>query len=267
MIYNVSFPKLVINMKINPIAISIGNISVYWYGILIALGMLLAILYTSNRSKDFKIDKSKYLDTIYISIIFAIISSRLYYVIFYPGDYYKNNPSKIFNIFEGGIAIYGGIIGGIISGIVICRINKININAALDLSSLGLLIGQSVGRWGNFINQEAFGVNTELPWGMMSEKTNYKTVHPCFLYESIWCLIGFIFLHIYSKNYNNRKPLNIFLIYASWYSVGRLFIEEIRTDNLMFMNFKISQILSVIILILSLSILLIKKSKYKKFHT
>lgn len=267
MIYNVSFPKLGINMKINPIAVTIGNVNIYWYGILIALGIFLAILYTSNKTQDFKINKNKYLDTIYISIISAIILARLYYIIFYPGDYYKNNPSKVFNIFEGGIAIYGGIIGGIIGGIVVCKFNKININSALDLSSLGLLIGQTIGRWGNFINQEAFGTVTSLPWGIMSEKTNYKTVHPCFLYESIWCLIGFIFLHIYSKNYNNRKPLNIFLIYAAWYSIGRLFIEEIRTDSLMFMNFKISQILSLIILILSLSILMIKNFKCKKFYS
>lgn len=260
MIYNVSFPGLGINIKINPIALTIGNINIYWYGILIALGIFLAILYTSNRSKDFKIDKSKYLDTIYISLIFAIISARLYYIIFYPGDYYKNNPSKIFNVFEGGIAIYGGIIGGIFIGIIVCKINKININSALDLSSLGLLIGQSIGRWGNFINQEAFGITTELPWGMISEKTNYQTVHPCFLYESIWCFIGFVFLHIYSKNYN-KKSLNIFLMYISWYSFGRIFIEEIRSDSLMFLNFKISQILSLIVLVISLAVLLIKNTK------
>ena len=265
MIYNVSFPKLGINMKINPIAFTIGNINIYWYGILITLGILLAILYTSNKAQDFKINKNKYLDTIYISIISAIIFARLYYIAFYPGDYYKNNPLKVFSIFEGGVAIYGGIIGGIISGIVICKFNKINISSALDLSALGLLIGQSIGRWGNFINQEAFGNITNLPWGMMSEKTNFKTVHPCFLYESVWCLIGFIFLHIYSKNFN-RKPLNIFLIYTSCYSVGRMFIEEIRTDSLMFLNFKVSQILSLIILIISLLILFIKNLKYKKFY-
>ena len=265
MIYNVSFPKLGINMKINPIAFTIGNINIYWYGILITLGILLAILYTSNKAQDFKINKNKYLDTIYISIISAIIFARLYYIVFYPGDYYKNNPLKVFSIFEGGIAIYGGIIGGIISGIVICKFNKINISSALDLSALGLLIGQSIGRWGNFINQEAFGNITNLPWGMMSEKTNFKTVHPCFLYESVWCLIGFIFLHIYSKNFN-RKPLNIFLIYTVWYSIGRMFIEEIRTDSLMFLNFKVSQILSLIILIISLLILFIKNLKYKKFY-
>jgi phosphatidylglycerol:prolipoprotein diacylglycerol transferase len=261
--YNVSFPKLGISTKINPVAVTIGNINIYWYGILIALGILLAIMYTSNRARDFKINQSKYLNAIYISIISAIIFSRLYYVIFYPGNYYKNNPSKIFNIFEGGLAVYGGIIGGIISGIIMCKINKINVKATLNLSALGLLIGQTIGRWGNFINQEAFGTTTELAWGVMSEKTNYKTVHPCFLYESIWCFMGFIILHLYSKNHG-KKDLNIFLMYTSWYSFGRLLIEEIRTDSLMFLNFKVSQILSLILLVFSLVALLIRNIPRKK---
>lgn len=266
MIYNVRFPKLGFDFEVNPIALKIGTLTVRWYGLILGFGFMLAYIYINKRSWEFKIDKNKFTDVIITGLIFGIIGARLYYVIFYPGDYYKENPLKILSISEGGIAIYGGIIGGMISGVIMCLIKRVNIFSALDLSSLGFLIGQSIGRWGNFVNQEAFGSETSLPWGMSSQATYNKAVHPCFLYESLWCLSGFILLHIYSKN-KSRYNGEVFLLYIMWYSLGRIFIEGLRTDSLYIpiINLKVSQVLSIVLFFSSffyyIGFKVLKKSK------
>ncbi len=266
-IYNdISFPKLNISVTINPIALNLGFLKIYWYGIILAIGFLSAFIYINKNLKRFKIKSSDFLDMVLYGVIFGIIGARLYYVIFYPGDYYIKNPWKILDITNGGIAIYGGIIGGLIGASVIAKRRNLKILPILDAASLGFLIGQSIGRWGNFVNQEAFGVYTDLPWGMMSQRTGYQTVHPCFLYESLWCLIGFLILHIYSRKSEKRKDGYIFYLYMIWYGMGRFFIEGIRTDSLIvpYLGIRVSQVFSLAIVVMSCVLLGIKSYKHRK---
>lgn len=257
--YNVSFPKLGINLKISPVVFSFGSITVRWYGVIIALGFLLAFLYVLKRSKNFGFQKEKIENITFITSIVAIISARLYYVICYPGDFYIENPSKILCINEGGIAIYGAILGGISALWFMSKQNEMDFLSLLDLMSLGVLIGQAIGRWGNFVNQEAFGTITNLPWGMSSENTLNQTVHPCFLYESLGCLICFIFLHYYSLNKKYPKG-NIFLMYLMIYGILRFLIEGLRTDSLIIPGtfIKISQLVSILLVVASIILIYIK---------
>ena len=253
MIYNISFPKLFINLKINPVAFTMGFVNVHWYGIIVGIGFLVGYSYIYKNSNKFNIKNNELDKFIVIISIISVIFARLYYVIFYPGDYYIKNLHKIFCISEGGIAIYGAIIGGILSIYILCKIYKKNMLNILDLMSFGVSIGQAIGRWGNFVNQEAFGSYTNLPWGMSSENTNFQTVHPCFLYESIICLSCFLFLHFYHKYTKNIKTGEIFYLYLLIYSTGRVLIESLRTDSLYIYNtnIKISQFLGVILIIFS----------------
>lgn len=263
-LYNVSFPGLGINLKINPLALDLEIIKINWYGIIIAVSFLAAYLYINSRAKEFGVDKEKLLDVIICGAFSGIIGARAYYVIFYPGDFYKNNPWRILDIASGGIAIYGAIIGGLLGAFIILLYKKMKVWPVFDLAALGLLIGQAIGRWGNFFNQEAFGTITRLPWGMMSENTSNQTVHPCFLYESIWCLIGFLILHVYSKNKKERPDGEIFCLYVLWYGLGRTFIEGLRTDSLMipFLGLRVSQLVAILsCLVASMVLIKIIKSK------
>lgn len=270
--YHVSFPKLGIELTINPIAFSIGDFNIYWYGIIIATGFTIALCYAMINSKRFGIVQDKLIDAIIVGLITGIIGARLYYVVFYPGNTYINNPTSIFQIHEGGLAIYGGIIGGLTGGIIVAKIKNINIPSILDIAALGFLIGQCIGRLGNFINQEAFGTETNLPWGMVSENTLLETsnpVHPCFLYESLWCLLGFIFLDIFSRKFKKYNG-QIFLLYIVWYGTERFFVEGLRTDSLMlpYVNLRVSQVLAAISIVISVIILIYfknKKNHAKKF--
>ena len=267
--YHVSFPGLGIELTIDPVAFSIGNFSIYWYGIIIAVGFTLAFCYVMINSKRFEINSDKLIDTIIVGLITGIIGARLYYVIFYPGDTYINDPLSILQIHEGGLAIYGGIIGGLAGGLTVAKIKKINIPSSLDLAALGFLIGQCIGRWGNFMNQEAFGTETSLPWGMVSENTLLETnnpVHPCFLYESLWCLLGFILLDIFSRKFRKYNG-QIFLLYIVWYGTERFLVEGLRTDSLMipYIDLRVSQVLAVVSVIISIVFLVIFKNK--NFHT
>ena len=270
--YHVSFPQLGIELTINPIAFSIGDFNIYWYGIIIATGFTIALCYAMINSKRFGIVQDKLIDAIIVGLITGIIGARLYYVVFYPGNTYINNPASIFQIHEGGLAIYGGIIGGLTGGIIVAKIKNINIPSILDIAALGFLIGQCIGRWGNFINQEAFGTETNLPWGMVSENTLLETsnpVHPCFLYESLWCLLGFIFLDIFSRKFKKYNG-QIFLLYIVWYGTERFFVEGLRTDSLMlpYVNLRVSQVLAAVSIVISVIILIYfknKKNHAKKF--
>ena len=262
-IYNVSFPKIGISLKINPVALNVGSLSIKWYGIIIAIAFITGFIYILRRCSEFKLKKTEVENLTIIAFIFSIICARLYYVIFYPGDFYIKNPSKIFCINEGGIAIYGAIIGGFISLLICSKVMHKNFFGILDLMCLGLLIGQTIGRWGNFTNQEAFGTATNLPWGMASENTLNITVHPCFLYESLGCMICFLFLNIYSYKKTNYFPGKIFLIYIFMYSILRMGIEGLRTDSLMIPGtyLKVSQVLAGVLSLISLAILIINKIK------
>ncbi len=248
--YNVEFPGLSLEFTINPVAFTVFGLDVYWYGIIIATGVVLAVLYGYFNAKAMKIDKDALFDAVLAGIVLGIIGARLYYVIFYPGDKYIQNPMEIFDIRDGGLGIYGGIIGGLLGGGLVMRFKKMNVLSMLDVGSIGFLIGQGIGRWGNFINQEAFGDETTLPWGMMSQNTVVDgvvtTVHPCFLYESLLCALGFVLLHFFNKKMR-RYDGQTFLLYIVWYGISRFFIEGLRTDSLMVpaINLKVSQVVAV----------------------
>lgn len=251
MTYHVEFPNLGLRFTINNVAFSIGSFEVRWYGILIAVGFLLAVLYALYMSKKMNIDSDKLIDVVIVGLIVAVIGARLFYVLFYPGDTFRKNPLEIFSIHHGGLAIYGGMIGALIGGVIMSKIRKLKVLAVLDVGSLGFLIGQCIGRWGNFINQEAFGSATELPWGMHSENTELvvpgANVHPCFLYESLLCLLGFILLHFFNSKLR-RYDGQTFLLYILWYGVGRFFIEGLRTDSLIIpgTELRVSQVLALL---------------------
>lgn len=248
MTYNVTFPHLGLEFNINSVAFSIGNFHVYWYGIIIAAGFLLALIYASFSCKKMNIDINRLFDVVIVGLIAGVIFARLFYVVFYPGDKYWKNPLEIFQIHDGGLAIYGGIIGAVVFGSLMAKLRKLKVTAVLDIAALGFLIGQCVGRWGNFINQEAFGSATELPWGMHSENTAAVVdgnVHPCFLYESLLCLLGFVLLHFFTRRFR-RYDGQTFLLYIVWYGACRFFIEGLRTDSLIIpgTSLRVSQVIA-----------------------
>lgn len=248
MTFNVTFPHLGLEFNINPVAFSIGSFHVYWYGIIIAAGFLLALIYASFSCKKMNIDINRLFDVVIVGLIAGVIFARLFYVVFYPGDKYWKNPLEIFQIHDGGLAIYGGIIGAVVFGSLMAKLRKLKVTAVLDIAALGFLIGQCVGRWGNFINQEAFGSATELPWGMHSENTAAVVdgnVHPCFLYESLLCLLGFVLLHFFTRRFR-RYDGQTFLLYIVWYGACRFFIEGLRTDSLIIpgTGLRVSQVIA-----------------------
>lgn len=232
------------------------DFTIKWYGVIIALGFLLAVIYGLRRAKYFDIDPDRMIDVALVCTVIAFIGARLYYVLFSESraDYFAA-PITILYIWEGGLGIYGGLIFAVLSGLLMCRLRRVNTAAMLDVASLGFLIGQAIGRWGNFFNQEAFGGNTTLPWGMTGNLIQlgingdgYDTalpVHPTFLYESLWCALGFVILHILSKKAYKFKG-QIFSLYVIWYGVGRFFIELLRTDSLMLGNMKVSCFVAVL---------------------
>ncbi len=256
---------------------NIGSMSftVKWYGVLIAVGYLLALFAATHLAKKAKIDVDALYDAVIFGTFGGIVGARAYYIIF-NAPYYLANPSHIFRINEGGLAIYGGVIGALLVGYITCKIRKIDVKDVFDLAAVGFLLGQGIGRWGNFTNQEAFGVNTDLPWGMLSEKTTeylinhqefmvshgltvdpYKGVHPTFLYESIWCLIGFVLLYVMFSKYRRFKG-QIVLSYGVWYGLERAVVEGLRTDSLYIAgtDIRISQILSLALVVCCLVILI-----------
>ena len=248
MTHQISFPNLGLEFSVNTVAFSIGNFNVYWYGIIIAAGFLLALVYASFSCKKMNIDINRLFDVVIVGLIAGVIFARLFYVVFYPGDKYWKNPLEIFQIHDGGLAIYGGIIGAVVFGSLMAKLRKLKVTAVLDIAALGFLIGQCVGRWGNFINQEAFGSTTELPWGMHSENTAAVVdgnVHPCFLYESLLCLLGFVLLHFFTRRFR-RYDGQTFLLYIVWYGACRFFIEGLRTDSLIIpgTGLRVSQVIA-----------------------
>ncbi|MBQ8796336.1 MAG: bifunctional methylenetetrahydrofolate dehydrogenase/methenyltetrahydrofolate cyclohydrolase FolD [Clostridia bacterium] len=266
----VTFPKLGLEFFVNSTAFSIGSFEVKWYGIIIATGLLLAVLYAMKRSPFYGIDPDKLLDAVIVGVICAVVGARLYYVIF-TWDYFKDDPIRIITDFhQGGLAIYGGIIGGLLGGGIVAKVKKINVLACLDLAALGFLIGQGMGRWGNFTNQEAFGTPTDLPWGMLSENTGGVAVHPCFLYESLWCLLGFVLLHFFSKKLQSYKG-QIFFMYLVWYGFERMLVEGLRTDSLYvpFSIFgytpRVSQVLSALLVVAGVALLIIFRNRKDRF--
>ena len=264
-------------------------IQIKWYGVIIALGFTLAALFGGRIAYTWRMNLSKMVDVLIYGTFGGIIGARAYYVIF-QWDYYKLNPIEIFEIWNGGLAIYGGIIGGILAGFITCKLEKINFYNLLDLVGMSLLIGQGIGRWGNYANQEAFGVFTNGNYGMMSDKVvDYITrnadkyglegvpdiagfieandlyVHPTFFYEFVWCMAGFGMLYLMLKKFRKFSG-QLFLCYGIWYGTGRAMFEGLRTDSLYIgsTDIRVSQALSLAIVAVCAIILIAKLIDVRK---
>lgn len=226
----------------NPVAFEVFGIAVRWYGILISSGMLIGTLLAIQEAKRVGIDENKIIDLILFMIPAAIIGARLYYVIF-NWSYYNGDILKIINIREGGLAIHGGVIAGALVGYFFSKYHKINFLKLADIIAPSLILGQAIGRWGNYINKEAYGTPTDLPWAITVDGVN---VHPTFLYESIWNFIVFMFLMNYKKKKKNNGE--VFFLYLILYSIGRFFVEGLRIDSLMLGPFRVAQLLSLVLI-------------------
>lgn len=260
----ISFPMLGDWSIDPPYSFNLFGLEIYFYGVIIALGFILAALYCAKRAKEFGLSSDELYELVIWLIPTCIIGARLYYVLF-KLDYFIANPDRIFALRDGGLAIYGGIIAGIIVGIIWCRAKRIRVFAVADLTAFGLLIGQSVGRWGNFINREAFGAQTEIFCRMGLTVPGFETlyVHPTFLYESLWNLLGLIVLHIWSKKGKRKYDGQVFWLYILWYGLGRAWIEGLRTDSLYIgsTDIRVSQLLAIVSAVVSLAILIINARK------
>jgi phosphatidylglycerol:prolipoprotein diacylglycerol transferase len=252
----ISFPGL--GLEFDPIrSFSIGPLTIHLYGVIIAIGLVLAVVYGLRRSKAFGLTQDDILDGVLCIVPFAIICARAYYCIF-SWQEYADNPISVLYIWNGGLAIYGGVIGAVIGIIVFCKVKRVSIGAVLDVVSLGFLIGQSIGRWGNFFNREAFGAETTgfLRMGLLHHATQtYTYHHPTFLYESVWNAIGFVLLHFLSKK--RKYDGQIALGYAAWYGLGRALIEGLRTDSLYWGSFRVSQLLAGVSCLAAVTVLIV----------
>lgn len=272
----VEFPGLGLKLNVDPIAFSIFGKSIYWYGILIAIGFLSATLLAMKQSEEFGISQDDVVDMLLYAGPVGIIGARLYYVIF-SWDYYKDNLSEVYKTWNGGLAIYGGIIAGVLAAFVFAKIKKINPLKLFDFAIIYIPLVQAVGRWGNFFNQEAFGTNTSLPWGMTSESVKSylssltlqgiqvdpsKPVHPTFLYESIWDLI--VFSLLFSRRKHKKADGEVFVLYFVLYGIGRFFIEGLRTDSLMAGSIRVSQLLSAVFIIVGVILIILIRQRAAK---
>ena len=276
----VSFPKLNIELPVYSTAFTIFGFEIKWYGILIMLGLLFAVVYCFKRMKSFGIDDDRATNVVFAGFIGAIICARLYYVIM-EWNSFKDDLVSVIMVREGGLAIYGGIIGAVVIGFIAAKVNKLRFMPLMDLVGMGFLIGQAFGRWGNFFNHECYGSNTTLPWGMTSPRIQAELtaeanqileltgvtvnptqpVHPCFLYESLWCIIGFVLLHIYSKH--RKFDGELFLLYIGWYGLGRMVIEGLRTDSLMVGHLRVSQLVAGLCVIISIAAIIYMRNKIR----
>ncbi len=256
----VQFPGLGLEFEVSRVAFSLFGFPVYWYGVVIGLGVFLAIAFALQQGPKFGLDTDRMIDVIAVGLVSGVIGARLYYVLFISTIQY-NTFWDLVNLRDGGLAIYGGIIFGFLGALAACKWRKVPVLPMFDLVAMGFLIGQAFGRWGNYTNQEAFGANTSLPWGMLSPATTaylmgqqsalagvgvtvdpLLPVHPTFLYESLWCVLGFLLLFLYKKH--RRFNGEIALFYVIWYGLGRFFIEGLRTDSLMFLGLRVSQVVA-----------------------
>lgn len=259
------------------------HIDIHWYGAIIAFGFTLAVLFGGRRAWVWKMSIDKMLDVLIYGTVAGIAGARLYYV-FSRWDYYGRHLSDIPKIWNGGLAIYGGLIGGVAAAYIVCKVRKMNFRNLLDLCAMSFLLAQGIGRWGNFANQEAFGINTDMPWGMTSEKVQTYLianmseltakgmdvdpagyVHPTFLYESIWCLVGFVLLWIICMKARKFSG-QIALCYGVWYGAERMIVEGLRTDSLYIgsTTIRVSQLLSAVLMLICLVLLIALTVKYTK---
>jgi len=267
----ISFPNLFggIEVTVNRVAFTIAGLDIYWYGLIIGLAFTVAVLLVLRDAKKFKIDEDDLINILLFAIPIGIIFARLFYVVFFVDGSWT--LKQIINIRDGGLAIYGGIIGGLASTLVYCKVKKISFLEIVDLVVPYIALAQAIGRWGNFINQEAFGANTALPWGMTSTSISNQLsvigsfngvqlipnmpVHPTFLYESIWSILVFTLLYIISRNKKFRGQ--IFSLYMMLYGFGRMFIEGLRLDSLLIGNIRANQVIGFMFFAIFGTVLLI----------
>ncbi|MEI5564109.1 prolipoprotein diacylglyceryl transferase [Staphylococcus aureus] len=253
---------------IDPVAFNLGPLSVRWYGIIIAVGILLGYFVAQRALVKAGLHKDTLVDIIFYSALFGFIAARIYFVIF-QWPYYVENPSEIIKIWHGGIAIHGGLIGGFIAGVIVCKVKNLNPFQIGDIVAPSIILAQGIGRWGNFMNHEAHGgpvsraflEQLHLPNFIIENMyINGQYYHPTFLYESIWDVAGFIIL------VNIRKHLKLgetFFLYLTWYSIGRFFIEGLRTDSLMLTsNIRVAQLVSILLILISISLIVYRRIKY-----
>ena len=253
---------------IDPVAFNLGPLSVRWYGIIIAVGILLGYFVAQRALVKAGLHKDTLVDIIFYSALFGFIAARIYFGIF-QWPYYAENPSEIIKIWHGGIAIHGGLIGGFIAGVIVCKVKNLNPFQIGDIVAPSIILAQGIGRWGNFMNHEAHGgpvsraflEKLHLPNFIIENMyINGQYYHPTFLYESIWDVAGFIIL------VNIRKHLKLgetFFLYLTWYSIGRFFIEGLRTDSLMLTsNIRVAQLVSILLILISISLIVYRRIKY-----
>ncbi|HEA2711363.1 TPA: prolipoprotein diacylglyceryl transferase [Staphylococcus aureus] len=253
---------------IDPVAFNLGPLSVRWYGIIIAVGILLGYFVAQRALVKAGLHKDTLVDIIFYSALFGFIAARIYFVIF-QWPYYVENPSEIIKIWHGGIAIHGGLIGGFLAGVIVCKVKNLNPFQIGDIVAPSIILAQGIGRWGNFMNHEAHGgpvsraflEQLHLPNFIIENMyINGQYYHPTFLYESIWDVAGFIIL------VNIRKHLKLgetFFLYLTWYSIGRFFIEGLRTDSLMLTsNIRVAQLVSILLILISISLIVYRRIKY-----
>ena len=253
---------------IDPVAFNLGPLSVRWYGIIIAVGILLGYSVAQRALVKAGLHKDTLVDIIFYSALFGFIVARIYFVIF-QWPYYAENPGEIIKIWHGGIAIHGGLIGGFIAGVIVCKVKNLNPFQIGDIVAPSIILAQGIGRWGNFMNHEAHGgpvsraflEQLHLPNFIIENMyINGQYYHPTFLYESIWDVAGFIIL------VNIRKHLKLgetFFLYLTWYSIGRFFIEGLRTDSLMLTsNIRVAQLVSILLILISISLIVYRRIKY-----
>ncbi|HBE8157731.1 TPA: prolipoprotein diacylglyceryl transferase [Staphylococcus aureus] len=253
---------------IDPVAFNLGPLSVRWYGIIIAVGILLGYFVAQRALVKAGLHKDTLVDIIFYSALFGFIAARSYFVIF-QWPYYAENPSEIIKIWHGGIAIHGGLIGGFLAGVIVCKVKNLNPFQIGDIVAPSIILAQGIGRWGNFMNHEAHGgpvsraflEQLHLPNFIIENMyINGQYYHPTFLYESIWDVAGFIIL------VNIRKHLKLgetFFLYLTWYSIGRFFIEGLRTDSLMLTsNIRVAQLVSILLILISISLIVYRRIKY-----
>ena len=243
----ISFPGFGIEVNPSPVAFTVLGKDIYWYGVIIACGFVLAVIYAMFRAKEFGLIDDDILDMLFATVPSAIVCARLYYCVFY-WELYADNPISVLYIWEGGLAIYGGVIGAVAAVLIFCKVKKRPAGPYIDIGGLGLLIGQMIGRWGNFMNREAHGAETAgfLKMGLADAAGNVVYYHPTFLYESLWNLVGFVLLHFYSKR--RKFDGEVFALYVAWYGLGRAWIEGLRTDSLYLFGtgIRVSQLLAVV---------------------
>lgn len=260
----ISFPMLGDWSIDPPYSFTVFGFEIYFYGAIIALGFILAALFCAKQAAKFGLTSDDLFDFVIWLILTCIIGARLYYVLF-KLDYFLANPSEILSLRDGGLAIYGGIIAGVITGVLVCKRKKIPVLALGDLAAFGLLIGQAIGRWGNFINREAFGVETDIfcRMGLTTPDGVTVFVHPTFLYESLWNFTGLIILYILLRRSARKYDGQFTWLYVLWYGLGRAWVEGLRTDSLYIgtTDIRVSQLLAIVSALIAAVILIVNARK------